>query len=394
MTGVLKNIKEKLMLLLISLAIIALIVGSGLYFAEVSSTPEFKSQIERIMYDSKNRSPKYILTLPDKILKNPPKQATSEDNKNISEPKSYQEYQREIMASTPNLSKLPEISNFQPLKNVIADTSLQENKQGMILPKISEDGRKPWVEYSSDPISVAPNFFKVAILVKGAGLDRRTTNAVIDRFPAEVALSFSPYGSETKQLVEKARQKGHETYLDLYLSSKDFLKSDSGPLSMSMTAGQDENFSRFEKSLNNTGAIIGVVVNRGIADENNRSRIAEFLTRVRDMGLAAVDATGEDGVKSAEVAQLPRSYADIVIDEDFSKDNITAQIEKAEILAQKNGKVIIAVQPKPGALVALYNWVQTFSPQLSYEQLKEQNLVSKEVERPFALVPLSSVISE
>ena len=163
---------------------------------------------------------------------------------------------------------------------------------------------------------------------------------------------------------------------------------------MSMTAGQDENFSRFEKSLNNTGAIIGVVINRGIADENNRSRIAEFLTRVRDMGLAAVDATGEDGVKSAEVAQLPRSYADIVIDEDFSKDNITAQIEKAEILAQKNGKVIIAVQPKPGALVALYNWVQTFSPQLSYEQLKEQNLVSKEVERPFALVPLSSVISE
>ena len=191
MTGVLKNIKEKLMLLLISLAIIALIVGSGLYFAEVSSTPEFKSQIERIMYDSKNRSPKYILTLPDKILKNPPKQATSEDNKNISEPKSYQEYQREIMASTPNLSKLPEISNFQPLKNVIADTSLQENKQGMILPKISEDGRKPWVEYSSDPISVAPNFFKVAILVKGAGLDRRTTNAVIDRFPKEFA--FEPF---------------------------------------------------------------------------------------------------------------------------------------------------------------------------------------------------------
>lgn len=388
----LEKIKEKIILLLTGLAILSLIVGTGLFFAFRSTEPEFRNKIDKIIYERKNKSPKYVLTLPDKIVR--PSSRKAKEDSPVQKPKnnSYEEYRRSIISATPNLAKLPDIENPVPLKYINPVEDLEKDNNGLKLPTIAEDGRKAWEEYASPPVTVAPMFFKVAIVVKGAGLDRRTTNAVIDKFPAPVALSFSPYGSEIKSLIEKSRLKGHETYVDLYLSSKDFLKSDSGPLSMSITASQEENLSRFYQSLNRASPVVGIVINRGIADENSRERLQGLLTEVRDMGLAMVDATGENGVAQAEVKSLPRGYADIVIDEDFSRENIQKQIENAEILAQKNGKVVIAVAPKPVVLQELYKWVENFSPQLSYEEIKAQNLT--EPEHPFALVPLSAVITE
>ena len=385
------KIKEKIMLSIIAVAIISLIIGVGLFFASQSSEPEFRNKVEKIIYERKNKSPKYILTLPDRIRRPSAEQASAEPTAPRSA-ETADDYIREVMAGTPNLSKLPDVSNFKPLPQVEVDTSLEAEEGGLRLPRIADNGDKAWVEYSAEPEAVAPGFFKVAIVVKGAGLDRRTTNAVIDKFPSQIALSFSPYGPEIKPLINKSREKGHETYVDLYLSSKDFLKSDSGPLSMSITASQAENFARFHKSLNLASPVSGIVVNRGISDEGSRPRIIELFTDVRDRGLAMVDATGEDGVNQAEVKGLPRRHADIVIDEDFSRTNVRQQIDKAEVLAQKNGAVVIAVAPKPIVLQELYNWVQTFSPQLSYEQMKAQNV--QEAEHPFALVPLSSVITE
>ena len=178
----------------------------------------------------------------------------------------------------------------------------------------------------------------------------------------------------------------------MYLSSKDFLKSDSGPLAMSMTASQEENKRRLKKTVSSKSAIGGVIVNIGVADENNKKRLEELFEEVKEMGLLLIDATGETGVQNVETKELARQKADIVINHDYNRDNIRRQLMNAELLAQDKGFVLIAVEPKPVALIEIYDWINSFSPQYTYEEMKEKNITS--IEKPFALVPISEVVVE
>ena len=59
-------------------------------------------------------------------------------------------------------------------------------------------------------------------------------------------------------------------------------------------------------------------------------------------------------------------------------------------MAQKNGSVLVVVNPKPVVLHAVNDWIASFSPQISdYQELK--NTV---IEKPLALVPVSNVVVE
>ena len=53
---------------------------------------------------------------------------------------------------------------------------------------------------------------------------------------------------------------------------------------------------------------------------------------------------------------------------------------------------MIVSDPKPIAVLALNKWIESFSPQLSYEEMKERNI--PEIAKPFALVPLSNLVVE
>ena len=63
-----KTLKQKLLILGIIIGIILFVTGIGYYFAKQKSEPEFDSKIARIMFERKNKSPKYIITLPDKFF--------------------------------------------------------------------------------------------------------------------------------------------------------------------------------------------------------------------------------------------------------------------------------------------------------------------------------------
>lgn len=386
---------------IISLVLVVFFVISGLayYAAERSTSPKYESKIDKLLFDRGNKSPKYVITLPDrKKQKNIKEEASKEKEVVKKAPKEYagltkEEIKlRELINNTPNLSKLKDISDNSPLKYIEVDSKLSRTEENMLLPKISEDGQKAWIEYARPRQTIQPNFSRVAILVKNMGLDRRTTNAVIRKFPKEISISFSPYGSENDRLISEARQQGHETYVDMYLSSKDFLKSDSGPLAMSMTASQEENKRRLKKTVSSKSAIGGVIVNIGVADENNKTRLEELFEEVKKMGLLLIDATGETGVQNVETKELARQKADIVINNDYNKENIRRQLMSAELLAQDKGFVLIAVEPKPVALLEIYDWINSFSPQYTYEEMKEKNITS--IEKPFALVPISEVVVE
>lgn len=130
-----------------------------------------------------------------------------------------------------------------------------------------------------------------------------------------------------------------------------------------------------------------MVVNDGIADEDNREILIELLKELRNRGLLMIDATSGEGLSKIEVQGLPRKKADIVIDSDFRREAIDKALLKAEYIAFEKGQVLIVADPKPVVIVELFNWIKTFSPQVSYEEAKNM-----ELNKPFALVPASNLV--
>ena len=389
-----KTLKQKLLILGIIIGIILFVTGIGYYFAKQKSEPEFDSKIARIMFERKNKSPKYIITLPDKFFYSRKEEFmnTKDKKTEVEKDESYEQKLQRLMKGTPHIGKLKNIEEKKPLPLVESSKDLESSINEITVPATSPDGKKPWIEYAMPPKEIQPNFFKVAILINGMGLNYRMSEELIGKFPSEIGFAFSPYGRDNKKIIQQARQQGHETYADLLLASKDFLKSDSGPLSLSITASLDENKLRVYKTLSGAMPTGGIVINDGMAGEDSRPRIKELLEEVGKLGLLMIDATGEDDVSKIELSGIPRRKADIVIKDDFRPETIKQQLKEAEFIAQEKGSVLIVSGMKASAIRELSEWINTFSPQLSYQQMKEQGI--EEIERPFALVPISSTVTE
>ena len=380
----LKNVRTVLVVLIILFAL----AGTGYFFAKKKSEPVYLSKIDRVMFERKNKTPGFIMRLPDKeeISKLSQQEAQKEPAK---ETPPHAIEANELLDKIPLVAKLAKNSVQEPLKYINADKNLIEEKDGAYLPKIGKNGKKAWIEYGKTE-EIQPNFYRVSVIINGLGLDSTVTTAAIESLPANVSLSFSPYASDIDRQIKTARSMGHETYVDLLLSSKDFLKSDTGPLAMSMTAGFEENLRRLKKSLNIDAPVGGLVFQRGIVDFDNPQRMKDLFKEINNMGLLAIDATGENYMEKIGSIGLPRKKAEIVIDSYFVREEIDKRLAAAEKLAQKNGNVLVVVNPKPVVLHAVNDWIASFSPQISdYQELK--NTV---IEKPLALVPVSNVVVE
>lgn len=389
----LKKLNAIKVLILVGLLTITSLIAIGYFSASKKSEPKYRSKIEQIIYDTKNKSPKYVITLPDrtpKAKKEEIEKLAIQNNEVKKEEVEKVDPLQEAMKNLPHLTALGKAQNKNPLKFVEPHSDLIEEKGELYLPKI--DGKlKPWEAYGKK-VTVMPRFFKIAVVVKNYGVNQANATLIADGLPDEVSFSFSPYALNIKDQVAYARNMGHETYMDFLLPSKDYLKSDSGPLSMSLTANFEENLNRLLKTIGGDFAVGGMVVSQGIADDSNVEQLSALLAELQKRGLLMLDASGEDFINNMKIDNLARIKADVLIENDFSREGVESKLAEAENIAREKGRVIIVTEPKPSAILALNNWFKSFSPQLSYEQMKEQNIT--EIEKPFALVPLSNLVVE
>lgn len=380
-----------------SIILIILSVGSiGYYFANKSSEPEYLSKVDKILFDKKNKSPKYIITLPDKLSKSSPQQQERAETDSAAIPpqgdikSKIARYTAQVMGNIPHISKINDSEGLFPLPVVERETEYEQTINGIILPKISEDGRKPWIEFAQERRSIQPNFFRVSILLKGLGINKIQTEQILSKLPREVSFSFSPYGEDNERLVKKARSLGHETYADLLLSPKDFLESDNGPLALSITESHEKNIESTYKSISNAMPTGGIIINDGITSKEVEQGLKDIMEKVGNMGLLIVDAT-QEGLNKIQTQGIARRKADIVIT-DYTPKGLKRSLKEAEDIARKQGSVVIVSDVKMSVIREIGDWIKTFSPQLTYQQMKEQNIET--ISRPYALVPISAMVVE
>lgn len=391
-----KNLEKYDKLVVFILIIIASVLAIGWWFAEERSAPEYSSKIDKLMFDKDNKSPKWVLTLPDK-LEPRDKNKIDDIETDVFEEivVSDKNENEEVFSVTNLLINLPNIFNLQTkkqtatLKNISVHYSLVDKlPEGAIIPKIATNGSKPWIEYGNF-VNTQPNFKKIALVISGLGFDTKISERTYKIFESEVSFSFSPYTQDKKSAILNARDLGHETYVDLLLSSKDYLKEDTGPLSLSLNIDEAEATKKLINLLDTKAPVGGMVIRDGLVNNNNKRTIQTILKFLKNRGLLVIDATSSNIIDDIKIANLPRHKADIIIDKDMSKKDIKNALKKAEHLAFNKGQVLIVADPKPVVLVGLYKWLETFSPQLSYEEAKNVNLI-----KPFALVPVSNIVVE
>lgn len=387
-----KTLKQQQGIIIAAVIALAAIIAVGYISASLRSEPKYRSKVDEMMFEEGNKSPKYIITLPEhQIKKNLAEEVASleKDNKDKKVDDGLTVQQR-VLSNVPLLAKLEPIEALKPLKIIDPEPAMQEQVGDYLLPKENE-GHKVWAVYGQK-VRVLPNFYRVAVIFKNFGIDKLASEAVTKGMPSAVSFSFSPYAIDKEKQIKDARASGHETYMDLLLPSKNYLNTDPGPLAMDITASPEELVRRVRESLSVNAPLGGMLVSTGHAGVDSISHLEKVFNEISARGLLILNSSGEETLDLIKIDGLARNKADIVIDESFRPEDIRNKLAAAEIIARNKGLVIVVAEPKPVVVREVRKWLDSFSPQMSYEELRAQNI--KSPERPFALVPLSNTVIE
>ena len=131
------------------------------------------------------------------------------------------------------------------------------------------------------------------------------------------------------------------------------------------------------------------MVNDGIADASTKVLLEKIIKEAGLRGLLVIDATSSPLIASLNKKGVAFRKADFVIEHVYDREIIRNLLKRAETEVMDKGQVMIVAENKPVIVLELLNWIQTFSPQLEYEQMKNTPIT-----KPLALVPASNLVVE
>ena len=266
-----------------------------------------------------------------------------------------------VAAVTPaSFVGLPDLPAAEPLPAAPLPGLFEDGDHGM-LPRIGSDGKTPLQAYAR-PFSGAADLIRVAVIVKGLGLNRASTNAAIRKLPPEVTMAFSPYAQGVSDWARFARERGHETLIELPLEPREFPVLDPGPYALRTLADPADNQRLLEFVLGRGAGYVGVIGTMGSKYSQNKEQLGATLTHLKARGVMYVDASnGETSLAPglAKSLSLPRAMVDVDLDRVASRAAVAGHLSQVEGIARKKAVAVLAVDPTPVVIEALAAWIAT-----------------------------------
>jgi len=222
---------------------------------------------------------------------------------------------------------------------------------------IRAGGREAWKVYSR-PVSVAQTKpgAKIAVVVTGLGLSTDGTAAAINKLPADVSLSFSPYGGGLSEQMRKAREDGHEVLLDLPLEPVNFPAHDAGPLAVLQSHSPGEAIGHLDIVLGKAAGYVGLAAPLRSPVTATESWPL-MLQELKDRGLLMVG----DGLVGIEDKAMPAAaQVTLVADETPFRTAIDAKLARVLATAQRDGSAIIYIQARPISFERVLAFIASF----------------------------------
>jgi hypothetical protein len=254
---------------------------------------------------------------------------------------------------------------------------LVEDSRNGPLPRIAQDGRKPWQVYAR-PFPATDKRPRVAIVMSDLGLSGVTTGNALAKLPPGITLAFVPYAERLDDWVERARTKGHEVMLSVPMEPLNYPRDDPGPNALLTMLGPDRNVERLEWSLGKAVGYVGITSTTGSKFTATPAAMQPVIEALKARGLLLVDARANPKSVAGPLATLsgvPRALGDRIIDRDLSRGAIDDQLRELEELAKTNGAAVGFASPYPTTVERLNLWLTALA------------------DRGIALAPVSAVVN-
>lgn len=254
---------------------------------------------------------------------------------------------------------------------------LVEDSRNGPLPRIAQDGRKPWQVYAR-PFPATDKRPRIAIVMSDLGLSGVTTGNALAKLPPGITLAFLPYAERLDDWIERARTKGHEVMLSVPMEPLNYPRDDPGPNALLTMLGPDRNVERLEWSLGKAVGYVGITSTTGSKFTANPAAMQPVIDVLKARGLLLVDSRINPKSVAGPLANLagvPRALGDRVIDRDLSRGAIDDQLRELEELAKTNGAAVGFASPYPTTIERLNLWLTSLA------------------DRGIALAPVSAVVN-
>ncbi|MEL6920257.1 MAG: divergent polysaccharide deacetylase family protein [Pseudomonadota bacterium] len=231
----------------------------------------------------------------------------------------------------------------QPLEvaHLPEDAALEELGEGLLLPQISPDGRRPMDIYAR-PWSGGGGK-RIAIMIGGIGLSQTSSQMAIEKLPPEITLGFSPAGNSLSRWMRAARKKGHELVVQVPMEPFNYPQVDPGPTTLRLASSAQTNVERLHASMSSITNYTGVTNYLGARFMANANAVTPIFREIGQRGLLFFnDGTAKaPGLRaSADAMGVPYVEADLVIDGSQSPAEIQTRLKALEDLATARGVAI------------------------------------------------------
>lgn len=254
--------------------------------------------------------------------------------------------------------------------NVVAlsptpESALLENGPYGPIPKVGEDGRRPFDAYSRPPDPIGGQPARIAIVVGGVGINQAGSELALSRLPGEVSLALAPYGANLATWAARSREAGHEILLQIPFEPIDFPMTDPGPQTLLVDDPATENIDRLRwlmAQFQSYAGIISYTGGRFLADPDAMAPIVAELAR---RGLMFVDdgAIQRSRANEAAEGELPFAKADLVLDLEVNEAAIAARLAQLVTIARERGYAIASASAFPTTIEQIALWAETAAEQ-------------------------------
>ncbi|MHB2209416.1 divergent polysaccharide deacetylase family protein [Methylobacterium sp. CM6257] len=237
------------------------------------------------------------------------------------------------------------------------DPRISEPGRHGVMPKLGEGHIRALDVYArSEEPGTGP---RIAIVVTGLGVGQAATAGATARLPAAVSLAFLPYGGEAERAAARARDAGHEIFLQLPMEPFDYPDSDPGPQTLLTSLKGPENADRLAWALTRFPGYVGVANFMGsklMAD----AAFEPILREIGARGLGFLDDGTAPKASSAPVnkSRTPVARAEIVLDAVPRADAIDAALAQAEARARTTGFVLVSASGAALSVDRIARWAR------------------------------------
>ncbi|MFI5000217.1 MAG: divergent polysaccharide deacetylase family protein [Reyranellales bacterium] len=164
---------------------------------------------------------------------------------------------------------------------------------GLRLPKISSNGWMPWIAFARRYDPEGPPA-RVGLLMINLGADEALTARAIDDLPGEVSFAFLTSTPDLPRWLQRARERGHESYLMLPVEDP------AGPVERGIkpidtSADAAENLRRLQVAMARGEGYVGFVVAEAGSLSQSMSTVQPLMQEIAARGLAIVEINPDSG---------------------------------------------------------------------------------------------------